>query len=218
MFRELARTVKRDNLTHDFLLDKTPGPIARCAFFLCEKLFDAVIIQRGDVVGTRSHARKFNERPTRRQRSPARLSLVSSRAKLRHLSMVLKEPQLRSAMLHFARNRRGLREDLPDVRLRLFRCWETRGFPGFKAASHGARIFVAHFFQAFGRKRGPSPSAAMTNDHCVFVGDFLFDIELDRSATHVSRIRNMFPSHSSFSRTSTITASPLFDFAAASVG
>src|SRR6266536_5020068 len=91
MFRELARTVKRDNLTHDFLLDKTPGRIARCAFFLREKLFDTVIIQRGHVVGTRSHALKFNERPTRRQRSPARLSLVSSRAKLRHLSMVVKE-------------------------------------------------------------------------------------------------------------------------------
>src|SRR6266480_1973515 len=82
MFRELACTVKRDNLTHDFLLDKTPGPIARCAFFLREKLFDAVIIQRGHVVGTRSHARKFNERPMRRQRSPARLSLVSSRSEV----------------------------------------------------------------------------------------------------------------------------------------
>src|SRR2546423_8625586 len=82
MFRELACTVKRDNLTHDFLLNKTPGPIARCAFFLREKLFDAVIIQRGHVVGTRSHARKFNERPMRRQRSPARLSLVSSRSEV----------------------------------------------------------------------------------------------------------------------------------------
>src|SRR5207245_5739974 len=91
MLQELACTVKRDNLTHDFLLDKTPGPIARCALFLRKKLFDTVIIQRGHVVGTRSHARKFNERPTRRQRSPARLSLVSFRAKLRHLSMVLKE-------------------------------------------------------------------------------------------------------------------------------
>jgi len=91
MFRELARTVKRDNLTHDFLLDKTPGPIARYAFFFREKLFNTVIIHRGHVVGTRSHARKFNERPTRRQRPPARLSLVSSRAKLSHLSMVLKE-------------------------------------------------------------------------------------------------------------------------------
>src|SRR5438093_6519507 len=173
MFRELARTVERNNFTQDFLLDKTPGPIARCAFFFREKLFDAVIVQRGHVVGTRSHARKFNECPARRQRSPARLSLVLSRAKLSHLSMVLKEiPQLRPAVLHFARNRRYLRGDLPDVRLRLFRCWETRGFPGFKAASHGARIFVAHFFQAFGRKRGPSPSAAMTNDLAFLSGTF----------------------------------------------
>src|SRR2546430_7617187 len=76
MFRELACTVKRDNLTHDFLLDKTPGPIARGAFFVREKLFNAVIIQRGHVVGTRSHARKFNEHPTRRQRLATRLSLV----------------------------------------------------------------------------------------------------------------------------------------------
>src|SRR5436190_6860056 len=96
MFRELARTVKRDNLTHDFLLDKTPGPIARGAFFVREKLFNAVIIQRGHVVGTRSHARKFNEHPTRRQRLAARLSLVSCRAKSRYLSLVLKSKRFDS--------------------------------------------------------------------------------------------------------------------------
>jgi hypothetical protein len=34
MFREFACAVERNDLTQDFLLHKTPGPIARCAFFL----------------------------------------------------------------------------------------------------------------------------------------------------------------------------------------
>jgi hypothetical protein len=47
MFWEFARAMARNDFGHHFLVHKTPGPIARCAFFLREQLFDAVIIQRG---------------------------------------------------------------------------------------------------------------------------------------------------------------------------
>ena len=43
---EFGRAMARNDLGQNFLLYKTPRPIARCAFLLCEKLFDAVIIQR----------------------------------------------------------------------------------------------------------------------------------------------------------------------------
>ena len=36
----------RNDLRQDFLLHETPGTIPRCAFFICEKLFDAIVIQR----------------------------------------------------------------------------------------------------------------------------------------------------------------------------
>jgi hypothetical protein len=91
MFRELACTVERNNLTHDFLLDKTPGPIARCAFFLGEKLFNAVIIQRGHASESPSHARQFNDHTTQTQRwLSAPVSSVMS-SEVETLSMVLKE-------------------------------------------------------------------------------------------------------------------------------
>jgi hypothetical protein len=35
-----------NDLRQNFLLHKTPGTIARCAFFIREKLFDAIEIQR----------------------------------------------------------------------------------------------------------------------------------------------------------------------------
>jgi hypothetical protein len=31
----------------------------------------------------------------------------------------------------------------------------------------------------------------MTNDHCIWIGNFFFDVELDRAATHVSRPGNV---------------------------
>src|SRR6266487_4815170 len=46
VIREFGRAMTRNDLGHSFLLHKTPRPIARYAFFLDEKLFDAVIIQR----------------------------------------------------------------------------------------------------------------------------------------------------------------------------
>src|SRR5215470_6198717 len=78
------------------------------------------------------------------------------------------------------------------VRLRLFGYCQPATFPGFEAASHGANVFVPHFLQTLGGEGGPSTSPAMTNDHRVVVRDFFLDVELDRSATHVNRIRNMF--------------------------
>src|SRR5262249_43544477 len=47
-------------------------------------------------------------------------------------------------------------------------------------------IFVAYFLQVLGCERGTSTAAAMANDHCVGVGNFFFDVELDCAATHVS--------------------------------
>src|SRR6266480_3892989 len=45
--------------------------------------------------------------------------------------------------------------------------------------------------QVLGGKCGASASAAMTNDHCVKVRDFFFDIEFDSAATHVNCVGNM---------------------------
>src|SRR5438034_10462110 len=47
MLRKLVRAMTENDLRQDFLLHKTPRPISRRAFFFCEKLFDAIIIQRG---------------------------------------------------------------------------------------------------------------------------------------------------------------------------
>src|SRR5262249_36991163 len=40
-------------------------------------------------------------------------------------------------------------------------------------------------------ERGPAASSAMTNNHSVRVGNFFFDVELDRAATYVSRAGNV---------------------------
>jgi len=50
MFRKLARAMERNDLAQDFLLHKMPRPITSCAFVVREKIFDAVVIQRGHVV------------------------------------------------------------------------------------------------------------------------------------------------------------------------
>ena len=46
MFRELARTMARNDLGQDFLVHKTPSPIARRALLIREKFFDVIVIQR----------------------------------------------------------------------------------------------------------------------------------------------------------------------------
>ena len=46
MFRKFSRAMARNDLGQNFLLHKTPRPIACRALFICEKFFDAVIIQR----------------------------------------------------------------------------------------------------------------------------------------------------------------------------
>src|SRR6266511_5830017 len=52
---EFGRAMTRNDLGLGFLLDKTPRSIARRAFFLSEKRFDAVVIQRscGHVISAR---------------------------------------------------------------------------------------------------------------------------------------------------------------------
>src|SRR5437773_11068734 len=50
MFRKLARAMAGHYLGHDFLLHKTPRPIACRALVVCEELFYAVVIQRCHVV------------------------------------------------------------------------------------------------------------------------------------------------------------------------
>src|SRR4030095_12100990 len=77
VFGELACTVERNNLRQNFLLRKTPCPIARCAFFIREKLFDVVIIQRGNASDSPSHARQFNDHMTQTQRSLSRRCRLS---------------------------------------------------------------------------------------------------------------------------------------------
>jgi hypothetical protein len=42
--------MERNDLAQDFLLHKMPRPITSCAFVVREKIFDAVVIQRGHVV------------------------------------------------------------------------------------------------------------------------------------------------------------------------
>src|SRR5207247_2706742 len=69
MFREFARAMARNDLRQDFLLHKTPRSIACCAFLLREKLFGAVIIQRGHARESLSHGRQFNDHTTPTQRS-----------------------------------------------------------------------------------------------------------------------------------------------------
>src|SRR4026207_1514307 len=81
---------------------------------------------------------------------------------------------------------------LVQAPLQLLGRWQACGSPGFETAGHGADVFVAHFLQVLGSERGASTPAAMTNDHCVRVGDFFLDVELDCAATHVSRVRDMF--------------------------
>ena len=66
--------------------------------------------------------------------------------------------------------------------IRLFGGRQPGGFPGFKTAGHVAGVFVAHFLQALGRERATAAAAAMTKDHCVRVGNFFFDVELDGTA------------------------------------
>src|SRR5438876_11976111 len=45
MFRKLPGAMTRNNFLHDFLVHKTPRPIASCALFVRKKLFDVIIIQ-----------------------------------------------------------------------------------------------------------------------------------------------------------------------------
>src|SRR3982074_1333549 len=47
MFRKFGRAMATHDLGHDFLLHKTPGPIACCTLVTSKKLFDRVVIQRG---------------------------------------------------------------------------------------------------------------------------------------------------------------------------
>src|SRR5207245_9454642 len=56
MFRKLPGAMTRNNFLHDFLVHKTPRPIASRALFVRKKLFDAVIVERG-----RSHAMKLRD-------------------------------------------------------------------------------------------------------------------------------------------------------------
>ena len=46
MFRKFARAMTGHDLGHDFLLHKTPCPIARGTLFIGQKFFDGVVIQR----------------------------------------------------------------------------------------------------------------------------------------------------------------------------
>src|SRR5262245_60136342 len=62
LFGELAGTMERYDLAHDFLLHKTPRPIASCSFLIREEVLDIVVIQRGHIIESPSHARKFNGR------------------------------------------------------------------------------------------------------------------------------------------------------------
>jgi hypothetical protein len=64
---EFGRAMARNDLRQNFLLHETPRPIARCAFFLGEKLFDSVVIQRGHASERLSHARQFNDHTTQTQ-------------------------------------------------------------------------------------------------------------------------------------------------------
>ena len=107
---------------------------------------------------------------------------------------------------------------LAQALLQLFRRGQSYGFPCFETAGHGADIFVAHFLQALGGERGATASAAMTNDHCVGVGDFFLDIELDRPATHVNRVRNMFLVPFVFLANIDNHRFTVFDFSAVSLG
>jgi hypothetical protein len=45
LFRELARAMAGHDLGHDFLLHKTPGPVAGRALVVGEEFFDIVVIQ-----------------------------------------------------------------------------------------------------------------------------------------------------------------------------
>jgi hypothetical protein len=68
MFWEFRRAMARDDLGQNFLLHKTPRPIARSAFFVREKFFDAVVIQRScRHVVSPGNARQFSGRATRTQ-------------------------------------------------------------------------------------------------------------------------------------------------------
>src|SRR5207248_5196550 len=69
MFRKFARTMARNDFGQDFLLHKMPGPVARLALLIREKLFDVVIIQGTHAVPSRSNARQFSGREMRTQRS-----------------------------------------------------------------------------------------------------------------------------------------------------
>src|SRR5207244_12436724 len=137
-----------------------PGPIARCAFFLSQKLFDAIKIQRSwrhivsVSVMSDSLAAAQRENNARRLLSSSTIG-NSWREATRHLA---------------------------QARLQLFRRGQSYAFPGFETAGHGADVFVAHFLQALGGERGAAASAAMANHHCVQVRNFFFDVELDRAA------------------------------------
>src|SRR5438105_11422884 len=54
MLREFARTMARNDLGQDFLLHKTSRLIACCAFLVCEKFFDVVVIERAHLVQWRA--------------------------------------------------------------------------------------------------------------------------------------------------------------------
>src|SRR5207249_2668789 len=73
-----------------------------------------------------------------------------------------------------------------------FRRRQSCSFPRFESAGHRAHVFVAHLLQAFGCERGAAAAAAMRDDYCIRIGDFLFDIELERAAAEMNRVRNVF--------------------------
>src|SRR6266542_3044618 len=69
MLRKFPRAMTRNDFGQNFLLHKTARPIARRALFICQKPFDAVVIERSYVGGSRGHSRQFNDRTTQTQRS-----------------------------------------------------------------------------------------------------------------------------------------------------
>src|SRR5439155_24816708 len=50
VFWKFARAMARHDLRHDFLLHKTPRPIAHRTFVIREEVFDGVVIERGHAV------------------------------------------------------------------------------------------------------------------------------------------------------------------------
>src|SRR5215471_15589707 len=78
MFGELAGAMARNDLGQNLLLHKTPRPIARSAFFLSEKLFDAVVVQRGQIKESARHGRSLTI--TQRKHNASSMRPVTQRS------------------------------------------------------------------------------------------------------------------------------------------